>query len=139
MVGQGRSLDPHKKRKTNVVGIRVQVSHSDEVQRGLQQSKQSTRRSRLKRFCHIDFGKSFSPLGTVHKEQGNLQLWHKKFLTSSRDVGTISQWRGLIGSSQCCRVQAGSRHTGHVLQAAEVHAGGVQQSKQSTRRSRAKR
>ena len=92
MMRQGRSLDPHKKkRKTSIIGIRVQVAHSDDVQRGLQQSKQSTRRSRVKRFCHIDFGKSLSPLGTVHKEQGNLQLWHKKFLTSSRDVGTISQ------------------------------------------------
>ena len=95
---RGEAWNPiEKKGKTSIIGIRVQVAHSAEVQRGLQQSKQSTRRPRVKRLCHIDFGKSLSPLGTVHKEQGNLQVWHKKFLTSSRDVGTISQWRGLIG------------------------------------------
>ena len=95
---QGRSLEPHKKkRKTSIIGIRVQVAHSDDVQRGLQQSTQSTRRSRLKRFCHIDFGKSLSPLGTVHKEQENLQLWHKKFLTSSKDVGSCFEFNGLRG------------------------------------------
>ena len=98
MMRQGRSLDPHKKkRKTSIIGIRVQVAHSDEVQRGLQQSKQSTRRSRVKRLCHIDSGKSLSLLCTVHKAQGNLQLWQKKFLTSSKDVGSSFGFNGLIG------------------------------------------
>ena len=92
MMRQGRSLDPHKKNAKPVLSESGYRSHTP-MKCSVVYSNQNKVHvdHAVKRFCHIDFGKSLSPLGTVHKEQGNLQLWHKKFLTSSRDVGTISQ------------------------------------------------